>query len=143
LEINPTDFARVSKKGNFMTKQLFYFLGITLSVGSAFAVVKFDGKTSSGQNCVVRILSEVNTTSGVKKLVQVENVGGAFVGQSSLMVDMSGKGLQFRAIETVQRGSAVYNNLFISEDGKTMSYTSDLVTKSYNTESILECNSVK
>ena len=123
--------------------KLFLLAIVTVASTSSFAEVKFDGNTLKNQPCVVRILSDIQTTKGLKKLVVVEDAGGPFIGQSSLMVDMDGTGAHFRSVETVQRGSVVYNNLFISEDGKTMSYTSDLMMKSGKSESILECSSVK
>ncbi len=127
-----------------MVKKLVCFLGISLIASPSLAeVVKFEGKMPTGQDCVVRLLGDIQTRSGIKKLVQVESMNGEFVNQSSLMADMSFKGEHFRAIETVQRGSSVYNNLHISEDGKTMSYTSHLLTKSSRSELIFACESVK
>lgn len=123
--------------------KLFLLTFVILASASSFAEVKFDGKTLKGQPCVVRILGDVATSHGIKKLVIVEDAGGPFLSQSSLMVSMNGKGTHFRSIETVQRDSVVYNNFFLSDDGKTMSYTSDLLTKSNKSESILECNSVQ
>lgn len=126
-----------------MTKTI-TFLGIALCFSAAQAEVKYDGKTADNKNCVVRILDEVQTSKGSKTLVIVEDSGdGDFLNQASLMADMSGasaEGRHFRSIETVQRGSSVYNNLFLSEDKKSMRYTSDLLTKSSHSESILSCS---